>query len=62
VTELAALAVQQISGVALTLAAAISLSEGEAATRTERAADQLDDVIREIRLTAFQLRSSPAPP
>jgi diguanylate cyclase (GGDEF)-like protein len=62
VTELAALAVQRISGVALTLAAAISLSEGEAAARAERAADQLDDVIREIRLTAFQLRSSPAPP
>ena len=62
VTELAVLAVRRISGVAMTLAAAMSLTEGEAAARVGRAADQLDDLIREIRLEAFEPTGQPRAP
>jgi hypothetical protein len=52
--------IQRISWVALILASAASLTEGQAAMRIHSAADELDTLIRDIRASMFPLLIPPS--
>lgn len=58
--ELTSAVVQRISWVALILASAVSLTEGQAAERVHSAVDELDTLIRDIRASVFPLLIPPS--
>jgi hypothetical protein len=57
--ELASMIIRRISSVGMTLASAACLIDGPAAARIQRALSELDDLIADVRTTAFDMISAP---